>query len=259
MLISMSTETIHFAETAEPPTGISLKGKGLPRKAESGRSPVVSIDFVEATGRMPSRAERDMRKKADIMSTASECEAGACDCKCNCADCFCNGKSGHDVGGLDFESNVFQAGPGSAEARLSQEGTDGYPAAFSWRDPGFDEHVDNRFGGFDMTKDGFQHSESDECEPLRRSVILRDLATFNRTATSTSLANEGTSGVASVASSGFLPRRAETVQNLLDFVGSWDEASSSPGCHFTGQPPWLSAPACGNVGYPAGIREEDMK
>lgn len=195
-------------------------------------------------------------------------ETEACSCKCNCAGCYCNRRASHDIKGMEAESDyIILDGSGSSVDGFPQgeEGPGRYPPAFPWRGNGAEEHVDNPFGGFEITQDGFQHSGSDDGEPLRQSMILRDLTAFNRTGTPTSLMNEATSGVASMKSSGFLPRRPDPAQNILDFVGSWDETSPGPGYHFTGQPLWLSPSRwsqrydSGNLGYPKGIRDEDMK
>lgn len=209
--------------------------------------------------------------RADSMSAAEKTpqfDEEACNCKCNCAR-----RTGRADQGLDIGSDyVILGDSGSSEDGFPQgeEGPEGYPPAFPWRGNGVEKHVDNAFGGFEITKDGFQlagsEDDEDDCEPLRRSIILRDLTALDRTGAPTSLVNnEATSGEASVASSGFLPRKPETAQNTLHFIGSWDETSADSGYRFTGESLWLSPSRWSqrydsvHSSYPKGIRDEGME
>lgn len=276
MLTSKSTEIIHCQN------GGQALNEGRSQQQEHSQIRVIgqkehscaTPEHHAATfNTMPTHNNRVAQKRADSMSVATDITSrfhtGACSCNCNCAGCVCKGETSGNNKRLGYELDDFVVvGSGCSEHEFPQgeEGAEGYPPAFPWRSHGVGEHIDNLFGGFEITKEGFQHLESDECEPLRQSVILRDLTSFNRTAGATSLVNEATSGVASMTSSGFLPRAPEQAQNLLDFVGSWDEISpTGPGYHFAGQPLWLSPSSwsqrhdSGQLDYPQNIRDEDMK
>ncbi|EKG22018.1 hypothetical protein MPH_00609 [Macrophomina phaseolina MS6] len=260
-LISTSTETVHCRkETTSHKSHYGSVVGHQERRSTIPRS-------MSVLG--PCSVRRRVDSISAVTDISSQFRTAACTCNCNCAGCLCSRGVNRGTTGLENDSGKFVLiGSGCSQEGYPQgeEGAGEYPPAFPWRDRIGGEHIDNLFGGFEMTEEGFQHSECDDCEPLRQSIILRDLASFKRTGDAASLINEATSGVASMTSSGFLPRTPEKAQNLLNFVGSWDETSpTSPGYHFTGQPLWLSPSnwsqryESNQLGYPKMIRDEDMK